>query len=59
MDPLTKRESQVFQQVLIGCSNKEIAEKLSISIHTVKTHVARILQKKNAKNRIQLITRKK
>ncbi len=54
---LTKRENQVFDQVMKGNSNKEIADELSISIHTVKTHVARILQKKKAKNRIQLITK--
>lgn len=42
---LTKREIDVLQQVAKGLANKEIADKLSISIHTVITHRKNISEK--------------
>lgn len=56
---LTTRESEIYQLILLGMSNQKIGDELFISINTVKTHVARILQKKSATNRIKLITNQK
>lgn len=53
---LTKKEAQVFALILEGKSNQEIANELYTSINTTKTHVAHILKKMKAKNRIELIT---
>jgi len=53
---LTKREKEVVVLVGRGYKNKEIAKKLFISEPTVKTHLHRIFQKLDVKNRPQLIT---
>jgi two-component system, NarL family, nitrate/nitrite response regulator NarL len=42
---LTAREQETLRLIAAGLSNKEIAEHLSISSHTVKVHVHRILEK--------------
>ncbi|MEA3441526.1 MAG: response regulator transcription factor [Chloroflexota bacterium] len=52
-DPLTERELQVLKVVAQGKSNKEIAAALHISVHTVRTHVNRILSKLHLANRVQ------
>lgn len=51
---LTERERQLALHLLKGRSNKELAELLCISIHTVKTHVSRILRKLGLKSRAEL-----
>jgi two-component system, NarL family, nitrate/nitrite response regulator NarL len=48
---LTFRESQVLELLTKGCSNKEIAERLSITLNTVKNHVHNVLEKLNVKSR--------
>lgn len=48
---LTPREHDVLTQLASGATNKEIADRLSISIHTVKSHVRSILSKLHAVNR--------
>jgi len=55
-DLLTKREKEVVVLVGKGYKNKEIAKKLYISEPTVKTHLHRIFQKLDVRNRPQLIT---
>lgn len=52
---LTDRESEVAELVLHGFSNAEIAERLYLSLPTVKSHVKSILRKSGAKNRWELI----
>lgn len=52
MEVLTKREEEVYKLVCRGKSNKEIGEKMNISIHTVKAHVSAILKKLKVRNRI-------
>jgi DNA-binding NarL/FixJ family response regulator len=52
---LTDREFEVLAMVARGLSNAEIAEELTISPATAKTHVAHLLTKLDARDRIQLV----
>jgi len=54
IEPLTKREEQVLLTAARGLSNPEIADELHISISTVKTHLASLMQKLNARNRVEI-----
>lgn len=49
---LSKREMQVIQLISRGCSNKEIAARLHITLHTAKGHVHNILQKLQLTSRL-------
>ena len=50
---LTTRELEIFTLLAGGGSNQQIADGLSISVHTVRNHVKRILAKLHLANRIQ------
>jgi DNA-binding NarL/FixJ family response regulator len=52
---LTTREFQVFELITRGLSNAEIGRELFISDTTVKTHVTRLLQKLDLRDRVQAI----
>ena len=52
---LTDREYEVLIEIAHGLSNQEIADKLFISLPTVKTHVAHILGKIDARDRVQAV----
>ena len=54
-DPLTDREDQVLKAIEEGLTNKAIAERLSISIETVKSHVKKIYQKLEVNNRMDIV----
>ncbi|MBW4614734.1 MAG: response regulator transcription factor [Desmonostoc vinosum HA7617-LM4] len=59
IDPytLTERELEVLQLIVEGCSNATIAERLYITVGTVKTHVRNILNKLCADDRTQAAVR--
>lgn len=51
---LSEREKVVFELVLIGKKNQEIANELFVDISTVKTHINNIYKKTGVKNRKEL-----
>ena len=52
--PLTAREEDVLPLIVDGLSNQEIADRLHLGVTTVKTHVANLMDKLGAQNRVQL-----
>ena len=54
---LTAREIEVLAALADGASNKEIARRLDISFHTVKFHVAAILDKLEAESRTEAVVK--
>jgi DNA-binding NarL/FixJ family response regulator len=55
LDQLTAREHEVFLRMADGLSNAEIGRELYISETTVKTHVTRVLQKLELRDRVQAV----
>ena len=55
VDTLTTREREVFRLIARGLSNAEIGHELFISDTTVKTHITRLLQKLDLRDRAQAI----
>ena len=53
--PLTAREQEILGHVRTGRTAQEIADELQISVHTVRTHIATILQKLGVKSKRDLI----
>jgi DNA-binding NarL/FixJ family response regulator len=54
IDALTDREEEVLLTVASGRTNAEIAEDLHISLSTVKTHLASLMQKLGVRNRVEI-----
>ena len=54
IEPLTSREEQILISVAQGWTNHEIADDVHISISTVKTHLASLMRKLNARNRVEI-----
>jgi DNA-binding NarL/FixJ family response regulator len=50
---LTRREMEILSCIAVGCTNDEIAARLSVSSHTVKTHLYRIYKKIHVGGRLQ------
>ncbi|MGM0906271.1 MAG: response regulator transcription factor [Pseudomonadota bacterium] len=55
VNSLTPQELKIIELVATGARNKEIAEQLNISAHTVKTHLSSIFRKTGARNRVELL----
>jgi len=53
---ISPREADIIVEICNGLSNQEIADKLFISLQTVKDHTSRIYSKTNVRNRMQLMT---
>ena len=54
VDALTEREEEVLQAVARGRTNQELSDELFISLSTVKTHVASLMNKLGARNRVEI-----
>ena len=55
VDDLTCREQRVLEHLCEGLNNAAIAQKMTITINTVKVHLARIFRKTRVNNRTQAI----
>lgn len=53
--PLTEREEEVLATVAEGLTNAEIAERLHVSLSTAKAHVANLMTKLGARNRVEVV----
>jgi NarL family two-component system response regulator LiaR len=56
---ISKREYEVLELIAQGLSNQEIAEKLFVSLNTVKTHSSNLFLKLDARRRTQAVLRAK
>jgi len=54
IDPLTDREEQILAAVARGRTNSEIAAEMYITLSTVKTHIASLMAKLGARNRVEI-----
>jgi DNA-binding NarL/FixJ family response regulator len=54
IEPLTAREEEVVLTVARGRTNAEIADELYVSLSTVKTHLASLMNKLGARNRVEI-----
>ncbi len=54
---ISDREYEVLQELAKGLSNKEIASELRVSPNTIKTHIARLLEKLEANRRTEAVAR--
>ncbi len=54
IEPLTEREEEVLVTVARGRTNAEIASELHISLSTAKTHIANLMNKLGARNRVEI-----
>lgn len=54
IEPLTDREEEVLLTVASGKTNAEVADELHISLSTVKFHLASLMQKIGARNRVEI-----
>jgi DNA-binding CsgD family transcriptional regulator len=54
-DDLTPREKEILSFIVEGLTDKEIAEELYLSVHTVTTHVYHILRKFGKQSRVSLV----
>ena len=54
-DLLTLRERQIYQLLAEGNTNKDIAQRLNLSLHTVETHRWRIMEKLDLHNTAELV----
>ncbi len=53
---LSRQDKNIVQMVAQGLKNKEIADQLCLSEHTIKAHISHIFKKLNIKRRTQLVS---
>lgn len=51
---ITEREFEVLKLLIQGYSNPQIAEKLNITVHTVKAHISSLYEKTGVNSRVNL-----
>ena len=59
MDPISERELEVLHLIAAGLANREIADKLFISLNTIKTHTKNINSKLGVNSRTKAVARAK
>jgi DNA-binding NarL/FixJ family response regulator len=52
--PLTDREEQILLAVAAGRTNREIGDEMYITLSTVKSHIASLMSKIGARNRVEI-----
>lgn len=57
LQPLTSREKEILQLMAMGYSNQKIADKLYVSINTIKTHIANLFDKLGVRSRVEALLR--
>ncbi len=57
VEPLSERELEVLRLLAEGCTNREVGERLVISLSTVKGHISNIIGKLDARNRTEAVAR--
>lgn len=55
LESLTERELEILRQVARGLSNKDLADRLSLSTNTVKWHLKNVFEKLHINNRVQAV----
>ncbi len=56
-EKLSQREEEILQQLSKGYSTKEIAEHLSVSVNTVRTHLQHIYEKLHVRSRTEAVVK--
>ncbi len=59
VEPLSERELEILQLIAEGLTNQEVADRLYLSLHTVKVHARNIYAKLGVKSRTQAVARGK
>jgi DNA-binding NarL/FixJ family response regulator len=54
---LTRRENEILDLIAKGYANKEIAVKLTVSTHTIRTHIYHIYEKLHVRNRVEALNK--
>jgi WD40 repeat protein/DNA-binding CsgD family transcriptional regulator len=57
VEQLTFREQEILQMIVDGCSNKEIAQRLFVTVATVKWHIHGVYQKLHVRSRVQAVVK--
>jgi len=55
VEPLTNRETEVLKLIVQGYTNRQIADRLYLSVRTVESHRANIMDKLGARSRVELV----